>query len=105
MPASIVMGSKLVPSGVEGAAFPGFPGAAGVNAMAHYRRLGECDPPRQGIGAVLRGAGTGGKLLMRLEGRMGLSAAVEAAVPEAASMVREMVVRLQQTATSKYGAS
>ena len=36
-----------------------------------------------------------------LEGRMGLSAAVEAAVPEAASMVREMVVRLQQTSTSK----
>jgi hypothetical protein len=73
--------------------------------MAHYRRLGKCGSAWPEIGTVLRGAGTGGKLLMRLEGRMGLFAAVEAAVPEAASMVREMVVRLQQTATSKYGAS
>jgi len=38
----------------------------------------------------------------KLRGRTGLSAAVEAAVPEAASMVREMVLRLQQTAATEH---
>ena len=38
MPVSVVIGSELMPSGAEGAAFPEGPEAAGVNAMAHYRR-------------------------------------------------------------------
>jgi hypothetical protein len=32
------MESILFPSGLEGAAFPELPGAAGVIAMSHYRR-------------------------------------------------------------------
>jgi hypothetical protein len=35
------MESGLVPSGLEGAAFPGSPGATGVIAMSHYRRRGK----------------------------------------------------------------
>jgi hypothetical protein len=37
---SVVIGSELIPSRVEGAAFPESPEAAGVIAMAHYRRRG-----------------------------------------------------------------
>ena len=38
MPVSVVIGSELMPSRVEGAAFPEGPDAAGVNAIGHYRR-------------------------------------------------------------------
>ncbi len=38
MPASVVIGSELSPFKGEGAAFPGFPGAAGAIAILHYRR-------------------------------------------------------------------
>jgi len=39
MPAPAAMESELVPSCLEGAVFPELPGAAGVIAIAHYRRL------------------------------------------------------------------
>jgi len=39
LPASIAMESELVPSSVEGTVLPELPGAAGVIAIAHYRRL------------------------------------------------------------------
>jgi len=39
-PATVILGSELVPPRVEGAAFPWFPDAAGVIAIAHYRRRG-----------------------------------------------------------------
>jgi hypothetical protein len=41
MPAPVAMESVLVPSSLEGAAFPDLPGAAGVIAMSHYRRRGK----------------------------------------------------------------
>jgi hypothetical protein len=43
------MESELVPSCLEGAVFPELPGAAGVIAIAHYRRLRKSAPTSSAI--------------------------------------------------------
>lgn len=52
LPVSAAMESELVPSGLEGAALPGTSGAAGVIAIAYYRRRWRVTPKNLGNQAV-----------------------------------------------------